>query len=339
MEDSILALLDNAKKEIVASNSTSFVNQVRVKYIGRTGLLTSMLKDLKNFPSQDRPAIGKLLNDARIAIENLISQKTAELIVEEQKQKEYNETLDISLSLPSYKRGVLHPLSIVKNEIIDIFTGLGFSIEDGPEIELSKYNFELLNIPADHPSRAFCDSFYISDDILLRTQTSGIQARVMEKTLPPIKIICPGKVYRPDDDATHSPMFQQIEGLYVDKNVSLADLKSVLQLFAKKFFSESTKVRFRPSYFPFTEPSVEVDLSCAMCGGAGCSLCKGTGWLELLGAGVVNPIVLDNCGIDSSIYSGFAFGIGIERATMVKYGIPDMRILFDGDVRYIDQFR
>ncbi|NLT18272.1 MAG: Phenylalanine--tRNA ligase alpha subunit [Firmicutes bacterium ADurb.Bin080] len=339
MEDSILALLDNAKKEIVASNSTSFVNEVRVKYIGRTGLLTSMLKDLKNFPSQDRPAIGKLLNDARIAIENLISQKTAELIVEEQKQKEYNETLDISLSLPSYKRGVLHPLSIVKNEIIDIFTGLGFSIEDGPEIELSKYNFELLNIPADHPSRAFCDSFYISDDILLRTQTSGIQARVMEKTLPPIKIICPGKVYRPDDDATHSPMFQQIEGLYVDKNVSLADLKSVLQLFAKKFFSESTKVRFRPSYFPFTEPSVEVDLSCAMCGGAGCSLCKGTGWLELLGAGVVNPIVLDNCGIDSSIYSGFAFGIGIERATMVKYGIPDMRILFDGDVRYIDQFR
>jgi len=339
MEDSILALLDNAKKEIVASNSTSFVNEVRVKYIGRTGLLTSMLKDLKNFPSQDRPAIGKLLNDARIAIENLISQKTAELIVEEQKQKEYNETLDISLSLPSYKIGVLHPLSIVKNEIIDIFTGLGFSIEDGPEIELSKYNFELLNIPADHPSRAFCDSFYISDDILLRTQTSGIQARVMEKTLPPIKIICPGKVYRPDDDATHSPMFQQIEGLYVDKNVSLADLKSVLQLFAKKFFSESTKVRFRPSYFPFTEPSVEVDLSCAMCGGAGCSLCKGTGWLELLGAGVVNPIVLDNCGIDSSIYSGFAFGIGIERATMVKYGIPDMRILFDGDVRYIDQFR
>ena len=180
--------------------------------------------------------------------------------------------------------------------------------------------------------------YVVSDDILLRTQTSGIQARVMEKTLPPIKIICPGKVYRPDDDATHSPMFQQIEGLYVDKNVSLADLKSVLQLFAKKFFSESTKVRFRPSYFPFTEPSVEVDLSCAMCGGAGCSLCKGTGWLELLGAGVVNPIVLDNCGIDSSIYSGFAFGIGIERATMVKYGIPDMRILFDGDVRYIDQF-
>ena len=339
MENNIVALLEKVKNEILASESTSHINEVRIKYIGRTGLLTNMLKELKNLPSQERPTVGKFLNEARITIENLISNKLAELIVYEQKKKEESELLDISLSLPSFKRGVLHPLSIVKSEIIDIFTGLGFSIEDGPEIELSKYNFELLNIPTDHPSRAFCDSFYISDNILLRTQTSGIQARVMEKTVPPIKIICPGKVYRPDDDATHSPMFQQIEGLYVDKNISLADLKHILELFAKKFFTESTKVRFRPSYFPFTEPSVEVDLSCAICGGVGCSLCKGTGWLELLGAGVVNPIVLDNCGISSSIYNGYAFGIGIERATMVKYGIPDMRILFDGDVRYIDQFR
>lgn len=339
MENKIKTLLKEALLEIENSNSSIVLQDVKIKYLGRNGILTSFLKDLKQLTSGDKPIIGKLLNDARNDIESNISSKIVFLNSLETIEREKKETLDITLSTNLPKRGSLHPLTLVKNEIVDIFIGLGFSVEEGPEIEYTKYNFELLNIPSDHPARDTADSFYITNEIMLRTQTSGIQARIMEKSEPPIKIICPGKVYRPDDDATHSPMFQQIEGLYVDKNISLYDLKIVLELFAKKFFTPSTKVRFRPSYFPFTEPSVEVDLSCAICGGKGCSLCKGTGWLELLGAGVVNPIVLNNCGIDSNVYSGYAFGIGIERATMVKYSIPDMRILFDGDVRYLEQFR
>lgn len=339
MENKIKTLRKEALLEIENSNSSIVLQDVKIKYLGRNGILTSFLKDLKQLTSGDKPIIGKLLNDARNDIESNISSKIVFLNSLETIEREKKEALDITLSTNLPKRGSLHPLTLVKNEIVDIFIGLGFSVEEGPEIEYTKYNFELLNIPSDHPARDTADSFYITNEIMLRTQTSGIQARIMEKSEPPIKIICPGKVYRPDDDATHSPMFQQIEGLYVDKNISLYDLKIVLELFAKKFFTPSTKVRFRPSYFPFTEPSVEVDLSCAICGGKGCSLCKGTGWLELLGAGVVNPIVLNNCGIDSNVYSGYAFGIGIERATMVKYSIPDMRILFDGDLRYLEQFR
>lgn len=339
MELKINTILQEADLEIYNCKTTEQLNEVRIKYLGRAGILTILLKELRDTAPELKPFLGKLLNDVRNLIEKNLSQKTASLYELELFKKEKAQTLDITLSKISIKRGSLHPLTIVKNEIVNIFCGLGFSIEEGPEIEYTKYNFDLLNIPRDHPSRAIGDSFYVTDEIMLRTQTSGIQARIMEKSKPPIKIICPGKVYRPDDDATHSPMFQQIEGLYVDKNVSLADLKYVLELFAKQFFCDTTKVRFRPSYFPFTEPSVEVDLSCAICAGKGCSLCKGTGWIELLGAGVVNPIVLDNCGINSSIFSGYAFGIGIERATMVKYGIPDMRILFDNDYRYLEQFR
>ena len=339
MINNIAEIKDDVLMSIKDIESVEQLQTIRVKYLGRSGILTNLLKDLKNVNPQDRPLYGKLLNDTQRFIEQNIGTVMDKLLSRDKLLREKSESLDVSFSKVTAKRGALHPLTKVKNEIINIFIGLGFSVEEGPEIEYTKYNFELLNIAADHPARAFADSFYITNDIMLRTQTSGIQARVMEKQAPPIKIVCPGKVYRPDADATHSPMFQQIEGLYVDKSVSLADLKYTLELFAKEFFDKDTKVRFRPSYFPFTEPSVEVDLSCAMCHGKGCSLCKNTGWLELLGAGVVNPIVLENCGIDSTIYSGYAFGIGVERATMVKYGIPDMRLLFENDIRMLEQFK
>ncbi len=339
MINTIAEIKDDVLMSIKDIESVEQLQTIRVKYLGRSGILTNLLKDLKNVNPQDRPLYGKLLNDTQRFIEQNIDTVMEKLLTRDKLLREKSESIDVSFSKVTAKRGALHPLTKVKNEIINIFIGLGFSVEEGPEIEYTKYNFELLNIAADHPARAFADSFYITNDIMLRTQTSGIQARVMEKQTPPIKIVCPGKVYRPDADATHSPMFQQIEGLYVDKSVSLADLKYTLELFAKEFFDKDTKVRFRPSYFPFTEPSVEVDLSCAMCHGKGCSLCKNTGWLELLGAGVVNPIVLENCGIDSTVYSGYAFGIGVERATMVKYGIPDMRFLFENDIRMLEQFK
>lgn len=339
MINTIAEIKDDVLMSIKDIESVEQLQTIRVKYLGRSGILTNLLKDLKNVNPQDRPLYGKLLNDTQRFIEQNIDTVMEKLLTRDKLLREKSESIDVSFSKVTAKRGALHPLTKVKNEIINIFIGLGFSVEEGPEIEYTKYNFELLNIAADHPARAFADSFYITNDIMLRTQTSGIQARVMEKQTPPIKIVCPGKVYRPDADATHSPMFQQIEGLYVDKSVSLADLKYTLELFAKEFFDKDTKVRFRPSYFPFTEPSVEVDLSCAMCHGKGCSLCKNTGWLELLGAGVVNPIVLENCGIDSTVYSGYAFGIGVERASMVKYGIPDMRFLFENDIRMLEQFK
>lgn len=339
MINTIAEIKDDVLMSIKDIESVEQLQTIRVKYLGRSGILTNLLKDLKNVNPQDRPLYGKLLNDTQRFIEQNIDTVMEKLLTRDKLLREKSESIDVSFSKVTAKRGALHPLTKVKNEIINIFIGLGFSVEEGPEIEYTKYNFELLNIAADHPARAFADSFYITNDIMLRTQTSGIQARVMEKQTPPIKIVCPGKVYRPDADATHSPMFQQIEGLYVDKSVSLADLKYTLELFAKEFFDKDTKVRFRPSYFPFTEPSVEVDLSCAMCHGKGCFLCKNTGWLELLGAGVVNPIVLENCGIDSTVYSGYAFGIGVERATMVKYGIPDMRLLFENDIRMLEQFK
>ncbi len=339
MINNIAEIKDDILMSIKDIESVEQLQTIRVKYLGRSGILTNLLKDLKNVNPQDRPLYGKLLNDTQRFIEQNIDTVMEKLLSRDKLLREKSESIDVSFSKITAKRGALHPLTKVKNEIINIFIGLGFSVEEGPEIEYTKYNFELLNIAADHPARAFADSFYITNDIMLRTQTSGIQARIMEKQTPPIKIVCPGKVYRPDADATHSPMFQQIEGLYVDKSVSLADLKYTLELFAKEFFDKDTKVRFRPSYFPFTEPSVEVDLSCAMCHGKGCFLCKNTGWLELLGAGVVNPIVLENCGIDSTVYSGYAFGIGVERATMVKYGIPDMRLLFENDIRMLEQFK
>lgn len=339
LEAEISSIRQDCAAAISEAATSQRLNDAKVRFLGKSGALTLLLKELKNVPPAEKPAVGKLLNDVRVELEAAFAAAEEGISKRERELRLAKETLDVTLSKPFTEYGALHPLTVVKNDIVNIFTGLGFEIKDGPEIDLEYYNFTALNIPADHPSRDCADTFYIDDKILLRTQTSAVQVHVMEAQKPPIRIICPGKVYRPDDDATHSPMFQQIEGLVIDEHVTLSDLTGMLLEFAKKFFSEETKIRLRPSFFPFTEPSVEVDLSCAMCGGKGCRLCKGTGWIELLGAGVVNPAVLECSGLDSKKYSGFAFGIGIERATMIKYGIPDMRLLFDNDIRILKQFR
>lgn len=339
LEEMIQQILNGCSEAVSKAQNTRELIEAKVKFLGKSGGLTMLLKELKNVSPSQKPAMGKRLNDVRGHLEEAFARAEDSLKTKERAQRITAETLDVTLSKQSTEYGALHPLSIVKNDIINIFTGMGFQIKDGPEIDFEYYNFTALNIPEDHPSRDSADTFYINDKMLLRTQTSAVQVHVMEQQKPPIRILCPGKVYRPDDDATHSPMFQQVEGLVVDKHITISDLMGILGEFAKKFFSSETKIRLRPSYFPFTEPSVEVDLSCSMCGGKGCRLCKGTGWIELLGAGIVNPAVLDCSGIDSTEYSGFAFGMGVERAAMVKYGIPDMRLLFDNDIRYLKQFR
>lgn len=339
LQNEIEQILSSSREAIAVADSSQKLAEAKVRFLGKSGELTLLLKELKNVPPAEKPAVGKRLNDVRVGLEAAFAAAEEKLNNKERDIRIKAETLDVTLSKQSQGYGALHPLSIVKNDIINIFTGMGFQIKDGPEIDYEYYNFKALNIPEDHPSRDSADTFYITDKILLRTQTSAVQVHVMETEKPPIRIICPGKVYRPDDDATHSPMFQQIEGLVIDEHITISDLMGVLGEFAKKFFSEDTKIRLRPSFFPFTEPSVEVDLSCKMCGGSGCRLCKGTGWIELLGAGIVNPAVLECSGIDSTKYSGFAFGMGVERAAMVKYGIPDMRLLFENDIRYLKQFR
>ena len=339
MLDKIKSISESVRNKIADAVGSAELNELRVKYLGKNGEITALLKGLKDCPPADKPAMGKHINALREQVENLIAEREKILASLELDRKLKDETIDVTLSKKSQKVGGLHPLTLARNELVDAFIGMGFEVKEGPEIELDFYNFQQLNIPKDHPSRDAQDTFYIDENIVLRTQTSAVQARTMEKEKPPIRIVCPGKVYRLDDDATHSPMFQQIEGLVVDEGVNLCDLKGTLDEFAKKFFGEDTRTRFRPSYFPFTEPSVELDVSCFMCKGKGCRLCKGTGWIEVLGAGVVNPIVLKNCGIDPEKYSGFAFGIGIERCAMLKYGIPDMRILFENDVRYLKQYR
>lgn len=314
------------------------IQQIRVQFLGKNGELTNILRSMKDIEPELKPIIGKFVNQARDVITERIEIRIAELTAKNIAKKLNSENVDITLSSKRNPKGGLHPCSLVINEILSIFTAMGFQVKQGPEVETDFFNFQALNIPKDHPAREMQDTFYINDELLLRTHTSPMQARTMIKEKPPIRIVIPGKVYRPDDDATHSPMFQQIEGLVVDKGITMCDLKGILDTFAKALFNENTKTRLRPSFFPFTEPSVEVDVSCAMCGGKGCRICKGTGWIEILGAGIVNPKVLDNCGIDSNIYSGFAFGLGIERIAMIKYGIPDMRILFDNDIRFLKQF-
>lgn len=314
------------------------IQQIRVQFLGKNGELTNILRSMKDIEPELKPIIGKFVNQARDVITERIEERIAELTAKNIAKKLNSENVDITLSSKRNPKGGLHPCSLVINEILNIFTAMGFQVKQGPEVETDFFNFQALNIPKDHPAREMQDTFYINDELLLRTHTSPMQARTMIKEKPPIRIVIPGKVYRPDDDATHSPMFQQIEGLVVDKGITMCDLKGILDTFAKALFNENTKTRLRPSFFPFTEPSVEVDVSCAMCGGKGCRICKGTGWIEILGAGIVNPKVLDNCGIDSNIYSGFAFGLGIERIAMIKYGIPDMRILFDNDIRFLKQF-
>ncbi len=341
MESKIKEILNKALTLIDDSENVEnleSINQIRVQFLGKNGELTSLLRGMKDIAPELKPIIGKFVNEARDKITSRIEARIAELTAKSIAEKLNSESVDITLSSKRNPKGGLHPCSLVINEILSIFTQMGFQVKQGPEVETDFFNFQTLNIPKDHPAREMQDTFYINDELLLRTHTSPMQARTMISQKPPIRIVTPGKVYRPDDDATHSPMFQQIEGLVIDKGITMCDLKGILETFAKALFNENTKTRLRPSFFPFTEPSVEVDVTCAMCGGKGCRICKGTGWIEILGAGIVNPKVLDNCGIDSNVYSGFAFGLGIERITMIKYGIPDMRILFDNDIRFLKQF-
>lgn len=323
--------------ELSACDTLATLQELKVKYLGKTGELTGLLKSIKDLQPSERPAFGASVNELRNEIEAAFAEKTSLLKAAELERKLKEERVDVSLN--SVKPwGALHPVTLIENEICDLLISMGFEVLTGPEIETDYYNFQALNIPYDHPARDMQDTFYINDGILLRTQTSAMQARLMEQKKPPIKVVCPGKVFRSDSDASHSPVFHQIEGLVVDKNVTLRDLKGTLEYIASHLFGPQTQVRFRPSFFPFTEPSVEVDLTCSNCGGKGCSLCKGTGWIEVLGAGMVNPFVLENCGIDSKKYNGYAFGMGVERLAMIKYGIPDIRLFYENDQRFLKQF-
>lgn len=315
------------------------LEEARIRFLGKKGELTAVLKGMGKLSAEERPVIGALANEIRSSIENHIDTKKAEIAAKLEEIKLKSEVIDVTMPGRRREVGKLHPLTKVMNNIKDTFIGMGFEIADGPEVESDYYNFEALNIPENHPARDTQDTFYISDSVLLRTQTSGIQVRVMENKKPPIRIIAPGKVYRSDAlDATHSPVFHQIEGLVVDKGVTMADLKGTLEAFLKELYGENTRVRFRPHHFPFTEPSAEADVSCFACGGKGCSVCKGEGWIEILGCGMVHPKVLANCGIDPEVYSGFAFGIGLERIAMGKYDINDIRLFFENDLRFLRQF-
>ncbi len=325
-----------AVKEVKSSRN---LQEIKMRFLGKTGVISSLMKNLRDVAPEERPSMGKLLNALRQWSEEKFDAIEERLKDAELKKKIAEEKIDVTMPGKVRENGSYHPNTLIRNELISVFAGMGFEIFEGPEIENDYYNFTALNTPADHPARDMQDTFYISDKFLLRTQTSAGQIRVMENKKPPIKILSPGKVYRSDDDATHSPMFSQMEGLVVDKGITLCDLKGMLDEFARKIFGESVKTRLRPSYFPFTEPSVEVDVSCFECGGKGCRLCKGTGWIEVLGAGMVNRHVLEGCNVDPDIYSGFAFGMGIERIAMLKYGINNMKLLFEGDTRFLKQFR
>ena len=329
---SVEGVLKNAK-------DMEALEQIRIKYLGKKGELTAVLKGMGKLSAEERPKMGALANEIRGRLEKEIDEKKSEIGAALEKAKLKAEIVDVTMPGKKHKTGKLHPLTKTMNEIEDIFIGMGFQIADGPEVEYDYYNFEALNIPKNHPARDTQDTFYIEDNIVLRTQTSPMQVRVMEKTKPPIRILAPGRVYRSDTgDATHSPVFHQIEGLVVDKGVTMADLKGTLAMMAKSLYGEQTKVRFRPHHFPFTEPSAEVDVSCFVCGGKGCSVCKGEGWIEILGCGMVHPKVLKNCGIDPEVYSGFAFGIGLERIAMGRYDINDLRLFFENDLRFLKQF-
>ncbi len=339
MKEKIAVILNNAKTDVISVTSLKDLTDLKVKYLGKNGAVTELLKGMKDIPKEDRPSAGKLVNDLRSEIENVFGEKE-KVLKEIELQKTFEkEAIDITLPGKSKEVGTLHPITLIKNELIDAFTSMGFNIFEGPEIEEDYYNFQMLNIPPDHPARDMQDTFYINDNILLRTQTSAGQVRVMLDKKPPIKVLSPGKVYRSDDDASHSPIFHQMEGLVVDKGITLCDLKGTLDEFCKIMFGKDAKTRLRPSYFPFTEPSVEVDVSCSECHGKGCKLCKGTGWIEILGAGIVNKKVLEGCGIDSEVYSGYAFGMGIERIAILKYKIPDIRLFYENDIRFLKQFK
>ena len=328
-----------ALEAIKAAENSADCENIRVKYLGKKGELTAILKMMGGLSPEERPIMGQLVNTAKAEVEVALGVKVTEMQAAAEELKLKEETIDITMPAKADKTGKLHPLNTVLNDMIDIFQSMGFDVVDGPEVETDHYNFECLNVPADHPARDMQDTFYLAENILLRTQTSAAQIRTMETRKPPIRVICPGRVFRADEvDATHSPVFHQIEGLVVDKGVTMCDLKGVLEQFAHEIYGPDTKVKFRPSFFPFTEPSVEVDVSCSECGGKGCRVCKGAGWIEILGAGMVHPNVLRSCGIDPEEYSGFAFGIGLDRLTTTRYKISDIRLLFENDKRFLDQF-
>lgn len=335
--------LENIKSEAVGkikeTGSSDGLEELRVKYLGKKGMLTGILRGMGKLNANERPAIGKLANDVRNDIENAIADAKKEIKLKETEKRLELEKLDITLPGKANAIGGLHPITKMLNEIEELFMGMGFSIAEGPEVELDYYNFEALNIPKNHPARDEQDTFYINDNVVMRTQTSPVQIRVMEKTKPPIRIIAPGMVYRSDAvDATHSPIFHQIEGLVVDEGITMANLKGTLDTFARRYFGENTKTKFRPHHFQFTEPSAEMDVSCFACGGKGCRVCKGSGWIEVLGCGMVHPEVLKHGGVDPEKYSGFAFGMGLERLVMIKYGIDDIRQFYDNDIRFLKQF-
>ena len=340
MKEEIAKIESEAKEALEKVDSTQALNDIKIKYLGKKSELSNLLKEMGKLPKEERPVIGSLVNEVRKKIEEAILEKEKYFAKKDLEEKLEKERIDITLPSTKIKRGSKHPVNRVIEEIEDLFVSMGYTVETGPELETDKFCFELLNLPQGHPARDMQDSFYITDEYLLRTQTSAVQARTMlaNEEKSPIRMICPGKTYRREDDATHSHQFTQAEGLVIDKNISLADLKGTLEIFAKKIIGENTKIRFRPSYFPFTEPSYEVDISCFKCGGKGCNICKQTGWIEVLGSGMVHPNVLRMCGYDPDKYSGFAFGLGLERIAMFKYGIPDMRYLYANDVRFLSQF-
>lgn len=328
-----------AKEELEKIQDADVLENLRVRYLGKKGELTAILKQMASLSAEERPVIGQLANKIRADIEEAIVKRSRELKAAMAEKKLKEERLDVTLPGKLSPVGKLHPFNAVLNEIEEIFLGMGFDIADGPEVEYDYYNFEALNLPPDHPARDTQDTFYITDKILLRTQTSSVQVHVMENQKPPIRIVSPGRVYRSDAvDATHSPIFHQMEALVVDKGITMADLVGTLDMLMKRLYGDDCKIRLRPHHFPFTEPSAEVDITCFNCGGKGCSMCKNEGYVELLGAGMVHPKVLKNCGIDPEVYSGFAFGLGLERIVMARYGINDMRLLYENDLRFLNQF-
>lgn len=339
MQEKLNKIKETALNELNTVNTTAEIEDIRVKFLGKKGELTTILRGMGALSKEERPLVGKLANEVRAEIENELEAILTEVKNKEKAEKLNSEIIDISMPGTKNLIGKRHPLELTLDSMKEIFVSMGFTIEEGPEVEKDYYNFEALNIPKNHPARSEQDTFYINDDMVLRTQTSPVQARVMEKQKPPIKMISPGKVFRSDAvDATHSPIFYQMEGLVIDKNITFADLKGTLELFAKKMFGDKVKTKFRPHHFPFTEPSAEMDATCFVCNGEGCRVCKGEGWIEILGCGMVHPEVLRNCGIDPEEYSGFAFGFGVDRMVMLKYGIDDIRLLYESDMRFLNQF-
>ena len=340
MQEQLQKIQNEAIEQLSQITDKAGLEALRLKVLGKKGELTLLLRSMGQLSAEERPKAGQMINAVRETLTTKMDELDKKIKQLDQEKKLQREAIDVTEPRKHTPLGAMHPISIVQDQLLDVFTGMGFDVVEGPEVEYDLFNFELMNIPKNHPARDAQDTFYIEENIVLRTHTSPVQARIMTTRKPPIRIVCPGRVYRADEvDATHSPVFHQMEGLVIDEDVTMADLKGTLDAFAKKLYGDDVTTRFRPSFFPFTEPSAEVDLTCVNCHGKGCRVCKGTGWIEVLGAGMVNPKVLDMCGIDSKKYRGFAFGVGLERIVMLRYGITDMRALYEGDVRFLSQFR